>query len=321
MNAKENGAYLKKAHHTVLRNSTLLSNGSLGVQVSASDAVQVRNNLVYANGNKELERGGGIQVGGENGAGSTGAIVESNTVYGNGVNGILIGTAADPSPHAQVRYNIIGGNGGNGLQLNNAASSGASAAGLCVEFNVNSDPYGPMRADYCSLCLDADAGTSACSAPPCVKTIAGCILQPPGDVRVDAQMVRPSGRDGCLGGRHFRDDDFRLLPTSPGVDFSNQSAATAGLSDRTTQSDDSLDTGMLDAGFHYLPIAFAPGPGAAGDCDANGCVTVNELVLGVNIALERSDIGDCRAFDLDGDGSVRVDELVMAVQDAFCCAR
>jgi hypothetical protein len=45
-------------------------------------------------------------------------------------------------------------------------------------------------------------------------------------------------------------------------------------------------------------------------------VTVNELVLGVNIALQRSPISACPAFDVDRSGVLAVNELVQGVNAA-----
>ena len=53
-----------------------------------------------------------------------------------------------------------------------------------------------------------------------------------------------------------------------------------------------------------------------GDCDGSATVTINELVLGVNIALGGSTIEVCPAFDLDDDPRVGIAELVAAVRDA-----
>lgn len=61
-------------------------------------------------------------------------------------------------------------------------------------------------------------------------------------------------------------------------------------------------------------------PGATlcvGDCDGDGQVTVDEIILGVNIALGEADISACPAFDVDGSGEVTVDELVQAVDNAL----
>ena len=48
-----------------------------------------------------------------------------------------------------------------------------------------------------------------------------------------------------------------------------------------------------------------------------GSVTVNELILGVNIALGSADVGDCEAFDENGDGMVGINELITAVNNAL----
>jgi glucose/arabinose dehydrogenase len=50
-----------------------------------------------------------------------------------------------------------------------------------------------------------------------------------------------------------------------------------------------------------------------GDCDNSGAATVDELVIGINIALGDQDVDACGAIDADGDGAVTVDELVRAV--------
>ena len=51
----------------------------------------------------------------------------------------------------------------------------------------------------------------------------------------------------------------------------------------------------------------------AGDCDDSGAVTVDELVKGVNIALDNADMSTCVQLDADGNGIVTVDEIVKAV--------
>jgi hypothetical protein len=59
-----------------------------------------------------------------------------------------------------------------------------------------------------------------------------------------------------------------------------------------------------------------------GDCNCNGAVTVNELVLSVNIALGTQLVSACYAGDKSRDGNVTVDELVTAVGNALeGCAR
>ena len=54
-----------------------------------------------------------------------------------------------------------------------------------------------------------------------------------------------------------------------------------------------------------------------GDCDGDGAVTVDELLVGVNIALGNAPVSACPSFDSNGDGSVTIDEILTAVNNAL----
>jgi photosystem II stability/assembly factor-like uncharacterized protein len=56
-----------------------------------------------------------------------------------------------------------------------------------------------------------------------------------------------------------------------------------------------------------VPIA------CAGDCNGNGTVTINELILAVGITLGRNDLSACAAVDTSGNGTVTINELIAAV--------
>src|SRR5215468_3910910 len=66
-------------------------------------------------------------------------------------------------------------------------------------------------------------------------------------------------------------------------------------------------------------IGFRPGPAAAqsciGDCDGNGSVGINDLILGVAIALGHATVDQCLALDANSDGSVSINELITAVNN------
>ncbi len=71
-----------------------------------------------------------------------------------------------------------------------------------------------------------------------------------------------------------------------------------------------------------VAIILAAVPGAAqpaciGDCNGDGEVRINELIIGVNIALGRADISACGGIDSNGDGEVRINELIQAVRSAL----
>ena len=54
-------------------------------------------------------------------------------------------------------------------------------------------------------------------------------------------------------------------------------------------------------------------PSCAGDCSGDGTVTVNELIVGVNIALGNTAPTACPAFDKNRDQMVSINELIAAV--------
>ena len=58
-------------------------------------------------------------------------------------------------------------------------------------------------------------------------------------------------------------------------------------------------------------------PVCIGDCDGSGHVTINELVLGVSIALGSQPLSACSAFDGDHSGHVEIYELIAAVNRAL----
>lgn len=55
----------------------------------------------------------------------------------------------------------------------------------------------------------------------------------------------------------------------------------------------------------------------AGDCNDDGFVFVNELVSGVNIALDRAALSACPSFDTNDSDAVEVNELVTGVNNAL----
>jgi len=55
----------------------------------------------------------------------------------------------------------------------------------------------------------------------------------------------------------------------------------------------------------------------AGDCDDSHDVTVNELLVLVNIALDSAAVSTCVAGDLNHDGQITIDEILVAVKNAL----
>ena len=50
-----------------------------------------------------------------------------------------------------------------------------------------------------------------------------------------------------------------------------------------------------------------------GDCDGSGMVSVDEIIVMVNVALGTEPVANCTAGDVNGDGQITVDEIIAAV--------
>lgn len=55
----------------------------------------------------------------------------------------------------------------------------------------------------------------------------------------------------------------------------------------------------------------------AGDCSADGAVTINEIILAIGLGLGAGSLENCRAADRDGNGAITVDELIAAIRSAL----
>ena len=66
-----------------------------------------------------------------------------------------------------------------------------------------------------------------------------------------------------------------------------------------------------------IEVTAPPPPACVGDCDGDGVVAINELLIGVNIVTGAAPLSACRVLDQNGDGTVSVNELVRAVNNAL----
>jgi hypothetical protein len=101
-------------------------------------------------------------------------------------------------------------------------------------------------------------------------------------------------------------------------------AASASSQDRVTVALNGADVPFTPAPTATATPTVASTPTAtrgpqqcAGDCNGDGEVSINELILGVNIALGTTAADSCAAFDRDGDGQVTVSELIAGVNSAL----
>lgn len=107
-------------------------------------------------------------------------------------------------------------------------------------------------------------------------------------------------------GNSVNGDDSSFADRATGVTLTIQVAVAV---DTPTPS----PTPTVTIGNSPTPTATSGPIACVGDCDQSGVVVVNELVTGVNIALDRAAVTTCPDFDADGSESVTVNELVSGV--------
>jgi hypothetical protein len=72
-------------------------------------------------------------------------------------------------------------------------------------------------------------------------------------------------------------------------------------------------SGSLSSLLSSLPPRFQ----CAGDCNDQGSVALDELVLVVNVALGQVPVEECVAADSDGLNAVTIDEVVKSIDNAL----
>lgn len=76
-------------------------------------------------------------------------------------------------------------------------------------------------------------------------------------------------------------------------------------------------TGTLPGTGTATPSATPTPLTCVGDCGGDGVVTVNELLVMVNVALDNVPVSNCEAGDKNQNGAITVDEILAAVNNAL----
>lgn len=132
---------------------------------------------------------------------------------------------------------------------------------------------------------------------PGIDQVAGGAIRVAGD-GVEADLTQATQRTIACAGKQFPVLLFPVTVAPEAEPGSRSLILSAG-------NDLSVFTGALR-------VVVCPG-----DCSHNGSVSVDELLIGIRVALGERPPADCLAFDRDGNGRVDVDELVGAVGAAL----
>jgi parallel beta-helix repeat protein len=289
--AREDGIRIDdQCDSAALRNNVVFANGSRGIRVVDSLAVHIVNNLVHGNRAGIAVGGSQCPTSGACDSGSRKALIEFNTAWDHEFNGIQVGDGLAVSSHATVRYNVTGRNRKHGIEVGDDDRRRENLQGFKSYRNLVADSYGTGVRGADDLLVDL------ASAP----------------LYMDASAID-------LAGNWLDDQHFRLLQTAAGqasqsraVDYADITALVSGMSERSTRSDGEADADNADLGYHYP----RRGP-LAGDCDGDGTVRINELIMAVNIALGAVPMAECVAIDANGNGVAEINEVVGAVANAL----
>lgn len=237
-----------------------------GILVMNDNRSVITNNVITGNNGTQL--GGGIHLTDSN------ATVAGNQILANQA-GIQGGGVLVHNLTATLANNLI--------SRNRAGIAGAgvfiASAQPTLRFNTISDngrnengdgillTYGSAPALLYNIISGNDYGIRSDSAHPGqsvrnalhdnrLGNYHGVIQPGPSDLLVNPQHVR-----GPLGPYYLAQSAAGQGSTSPLIDASGETAAAAGLSQRTTRTDGVVDQGLADLGFHYeiQPVsAFLP---------------------------------------------------------------
>ncbi|HYD49858.1 MAG TPA: hypothetical protein VEB21_15985 [Terriglobales bacterium] len=183
------------------------------------------------------------------------------------------------------------------------------AQGVCPDGFICDCPAGSCTEEV--LCsLDEAFGTcsSGTSVGRCCDVALECL---PGDACVGAHKL-------CVGGQ---DQGFSCLDSTQcrgGDCVSTGCFCDAGDFDGyPCVGDGDCPGGGCDCSFAPNPTPTPIGSTCPGDCSRDGQTTVDEILLGVNIALGDADLSVCPVFDADSDAAVTVNELLAAIDRAL----
>lgn len=209
-------------------------------------------------------------------------------------------SATTPPPGSpSIRINIGNGVGAPGDTVQVTISldvSGASVAATANDFSFSTQ----------ALTLDP----AACRVNSTIgKSLSASILSTDATSTTVRVLVQSSQNNAPIPSGALYTCAFRVATAAlPGTYRLDNALALA------TTSDGATITGVNGA--HGAVTVSLIGRACSGDCDADGTITIDELIVGVNIALGNRPVDDCLSLDPNGDGAVTINELIAAVSNA-----
>jgi len=275
------GIEIASSQNVAVEYNKSFKNGERGIFVySNSNHFQIKNNIVYLNtldGIKVFDHASSVNLSGNKSYSNYGSgivfdgnIVNTNTVisnlvYANQKSGIVL---SDNSVNNTVSNNTSFQNSENGILIklgsnNNEIRDNIITANTLAGIKVSdSSAVNNSYNDVWQNSPDYD-GLSADST----------------EISEDPLFVDPDGEDNILGQEGGEDDSFYLSEVAAGqvqdslcLDAGSALASDLEMADKTTRTDEVLDLGTVNLGYHYsleeippLPVAPDPFGQAIGD--------------------------------------------------------
>ena len=312
-----------------------LQNGS-GISVNGAASVVLTNCAVRGNSGD----GGGLSIAAGGKATLLNTTVSGNTDGNNG-QGIYVSTGGTATlTNCTLSGNGPSGGGGEGGGLYVAAGATATLTDCTLSDNYNVGGaalanFGTVTLTNCTLSDNrvngsdgalASFGTTTLTNTIVANTVSGancsgtmvsmgrnldsdgtCKLSSPGDLTPMDPKLGPLQDNGGPTFTHA------LLLGSPAIDAGNDAVTRPPLNLTTDQRGLPRKLGLhVDIG-----AVESSATGCVGDCGYDGKVTVDELVLMVNITLGNVLLTECEPGDGNHDSKITVDELVSAVNSAI----
>jgi parallel beta-helix repeat protein len=230
-----------------IRNNVVYGALFPGITLEDSYGIIVEGNRVFSNG---LSAGGGAGIKAVRG---TDLLIRGNLVYLNSEQGISLESQGQSSPNNIIESNTVDKNGKDGIRLvgpvgqthitnNISTRNGVGVGGVGLKIpphpSIVTEDYNNAWGNGNDPDFDFDLPSPAS----------------PHDLSVDPLYVDPDGLNGVHGGSGWADDLYHLAhvetgqpANSPCVDTGDPAAPLEG----TTATDNFLDEGVPDRGFHY----------------------------------------------------------------------
>ncbi|MCD6147855.1 right-handed parallel beta-helix repeat-containing protein, partial [bacterium] len=287
-NGGEGILVFNNANNNQIKDNRLFLNSGDGIRVSSNiSSIEVSDNRCYSN------QGNGIAFTDHI---SNASRIRSNLVYLNQKSGILL---FDHCVNDTVSNNTSFHNGENGILIENSKNN---------EIKNNIIALSGLSGIKVSSSTNIDVGyNNLWKNSPNYDGISLGI----GSISADPLFVDIDGQDNVLGGDYGGDDDFHLKQISAGqattslcVDAGSDSASNLGMDDKTTRTDNVLDSGIVDMGFHYsletLPSSVTPDPFGAEIPDTTFHLLLEKRCSGIE-AIVGKDASDNKIYKYSKD--------------------